>query len=115
MVERFGVPLIATGDIFRRHVAEGTELGRLAGSYLDAGELVPDEVTIRMVMHAIDQAPEGFVLDGFPRNVPQAEALEGELAARGAPLSAALAFLVDEETPVKPIAGRPTCPPCTRP
>jgi len=115
LVERFGVPLISTGDIFRRHVAEGTELGRRAGAYLDAGELVPDEVTIRMVMQAVDQAPRGFVLDGFPRNIPQAEALEAELAARGAPLSAALAFLVDEETAVKRIAGRRTCENCQRP
>jgi adenylate kinase len=115
LVERFGVPLIATGDIFRSNVAEGTELGRLAKAYLDAGELVPDEVTIGMVMQAIDHAPGGFVLDGFPRNIRQAEALEAELAARGAPLSAALAFLVDEETAVKRIAGRRTCPNCQRP
>jgi adenylate kinase len=115
LVERFGVPLIATGDIFRSNVDEGTELGRLAKAYLDAGELVPDEVTIGMVMQAIDQAPGGFVLDGFPRNIRQAEALEAELAARGAPLSAALAFLVDEETAVKRIAGRRTCPNCQRP
>src|SRR5439155_1244777 len=98
-----------TGDIFRSNVAEGTELGRLAKAYLDAGELVPDEVTIGMVMQAIDQAPGGFVLDGFPRNIRQAEALEAELGARNAPLSAALAFLVDEETAVKRIAGRRTC------
>jgi len=115
LVERFGVPLISTGDIFRRHVAEGTELGRRASAYLDAGELVPDELTIRMVMQAVDQAPDGFVLDGFPRNIPQAEALEVELAARGVPVSAALAFLVDEETAVKRIAGRRTCANCQRP
>jgi adenylate kinase len=114
LVERFGVPLIATGDIFRSNVAEGTELGRLAKAYLDAGELVPDEVTIGMVMKAIDQAPGGFVLDGFPRNIRQAEAVEAELAARDAPLSAALAFLVDEETAVKRIAGRRTCANCQR-
>lgn len=115
LVERFGVPLIATGDIFRWNVAEGTELGRLAKSYLDAGELVPDEVTIGMVMQTVDQAPQGFVLDGFPRNVRQAEALEGELGARGTPLSAALAFLLEEETAVKRIAGRRTCSNCQRP
>ncbi len=115
LVERFGVPLIATGDIFRSNVAEGTELGRLAKAYLDAGELVPNEVTIGMVMQAIDQAPGGFILDGFPRNTRQAEALEAELADRGAPLSAALAFLVDEETAVKRIAGRRTCAICQRP
>ncbi len=115
LVERFDVPLIATGDIFRSNVAEGTELGRLAEAYLDAGELVPDEVTIGMVMQAIDRAPGGFILDGFPRNIRQAEALDAELAARNAPLSAALAFLVDEETAVKRIAGRRTCANCQRP
>ena len=102
-------------DICRSNVAEGTELGRLAKAYLDAGELVPDEVTIGMVMQAIDQAPVGFIVDGFPRNIRQAEALEAELAARDAPLSAGLAFLVDEETAVKRIAGRRTCANCQRP
>jgi adenylate kinase len=115
LVERFGVPLIATGDIFRGHVAQGTELGRLAKAYLDAGELVPDDVTIRMVLEAIDGAPGRFILDGFPRNVPQAEALEDELAARGTPLQAALAFLLDEDSAVKRIAGRRTCANCQRP
>jgi adenylate kinase len=115
IVERYGVPLISTGDIFRRHVAEGTELGRTAKAFLDGGELVPDEVTIGMVMEAIDRAPTGFVLDGFPRNVPQAEALDRELAARRTRLTAALAFLVEEETAIKRIAGRRTCGACHRP
>ena len=96
-------------------MADGTELGRLAKGYLDAGELVPDEVTVRMVMDTIDHRPDGFILDGFPRTIPQAEALERELAARDAPLSSALAFLLDEEVAVKRIAGRRTCASCQTP
>jgi adenylate kinase len=109
------VALIATGDIFRWNVQEGTELGRRAKSYLDAGELVPDDVTIGMVMAAIDLVPDGFILDGFPRNLVQAERLEEELAARGRPLSAALAFILDEEDAIKRIAGRRTCANCQTP
>src|SRR2546429_1849583 len=106
LVERFGLDPISTGDIFRRNIQEGTDLGRMAKSFIDAGELVPDEVTVGMVVEAVDAAPGGFILDGFPRNVPQAEALERELAARGRPLSAALAFLLDEEVAMKRVAGR---------
>jgi adenylate kinase len=115
LVERFGLALIATGEIFRRNVAQGTELGLRAKSYLDTGELVPDDVTIAMVSAAIDAAPHGFILDGFPRNIPQAESLERELATRGRPLSAALAFILDEDEAVKRIAGRRTCSNCQTP
>jgi adenylate kinase len=114
LAERFRVPVIATGDIFRRNVADQTELGMRAKAYLDAGELVPDDVTTQMVMQAIDESPEGFVLDGFPRTIPQAEALEGELDRRGTPLSAALALDLDEDTAVARIAGRRTCAKCQR-
>jgi adenylate kinase len=115
LVDRFGLAYIATGDIFRRNVQEGTELGRRAQAYLDAGELVPDDVTISMVMAAVDQTSGGFLLDGFPRNIPQAESLEAELAARARPLSAALAFILEEEEAVKRIAGRRTCASCQAP
>ncbi len=115
LVQRFGLALIATGDIFRWNMQEATELGIVARRYVDAGELVPDEVTIAMVLDAIDRAGDAFVLDGFPRNIPQAEALEKELAARGIPLSAAVALLVDEEVAVKRIAGRRTCANCQTP
>jgi adenylate kinase len=87
----------------------------LASRYLDAGELVPDAVTIRIVMDAIDRGSGGFVLDGFPRTRGQAEALETELTSRDAPLSAVLAFLVEEETAIKRIAGRRTCANCQTP
>jgi adenylate kinase len=115
LVERFGLTHIATGDIFRWHIGEKTELGRLAQGYLDAGELVPDEVTTRIVMDAIDNAPDGFLLDGFPRTLMQAEALESELADRGAALSAVLAFMLDEDVAVKRIAGRRICAKCQTP
>ena len=114
LAERFALSHIASGDLFRRHIAEGTELGRTAKGYLDSGELVPDVVTIGMVLDAVDSAEEGFVLDGFPRNVSQAEVLERELERRGRPLLAALAFDLPEEEAVRRIAGRRTCPNCQR-
>jgi len=115
LAERYGLALIASGDLFRRNIEVGTELGRQAKAYLDAGELVPDELTNAMVLSAIDQAPGGFILDGFPRNTRQAETLEAELTSRNRPLSAALAFILDEEEAVKRIAGRRTCAKCQAP
>lgn len=113
--DRFGLRHIATGDIFRDNLARGTELGLLAKGYMDAGELVPDDVVVRMVGDALDQAPNGFVLDGFPRTVPQAEALERHLAERGTPLDAVLALDLPDEVAVKRLAGRRTCAECQRP
>jgi adenylate kinase len=115
LVDRYGVPLIATGDLFRGNIQQGTELGLKAKAYLDAGELVPDDMTIAMVMSAVDRTPGGFILDGFPRNIPQAETLEAELTSRSRPLSAALALILDEEEAVKRIAGRRTCANCQTP
>ena len=115
LVDRFGLAYVATGDIFRRNVQVGTELGRRAKAYLDAGELVPDDVTIDMVVAAIDQTSGGFLLDGFPRNIPQTERLEEQLAARARPLMAVLAFILEEELAVKRIAGRRTCAECQTP
>jgi adenylate kinase len=115
LVDRYGLSLVATGDLFRWNVQERTDLGGRAKRYLDAGELVPDDVTIGMVTAAIDRAPDGFILDGFPRNVAQAETLETELAARGRPVSAALAFILDEEEAIKRIAGRRMCANCQTP
>ena len=105
---RFGAPHIATGDIFRANVAEGTELGRAAQEYMDRGDLVPDEVVIAMVMErlASDDCEAGFVLDGFPRTVNQAEALDRRLAGLGTPLEAALSFDVTEEELLRRLAGR---------
>lgn len=115
LVDRYRLDLIATGDLFRWNVQQETDLGRKAKTYLDAGELVPDEVTIGMVMAAIDRTQDGFVLDGFPRNIRQAETLESELAARAKPLTTALALVLDEEEAVKRIAGRRTCGTCQTP
>jgi adenylate kinase len=107
--ETHGVAHIASGDIFLRNMREETELGKLAKPYYESGRLVPDELTLGMVVAAIREAEDGFVLDGFPRNTVQAEILERELEVAARPLQAAVAFLVDGETAVKRIAGRRTC------
>jgi adenylate kinase len=105
---RFNAPHIATGDIFRANVASGTELGRAAQEYMDRGDLVPDDVVIAMVMERLaeDDCDGGFVLDGFPRTVNQAEALDRRLAGLGTPLEAALSFDVTEEELLRRLAGR---------
>jgi adenylate kinase len=105
---RFGAPHIATGDIFRANVAEGTELGRAAQEYMDRGDLVPDEVVIAMVIERLaeDDCAGGFVLDGFPRTVTQAEALDRQLVDLGAPLHAVLYFEAAEEELLRRLAGR---------
>jgi adenylate kinase len=105
---RFGAPHIATGDIFRANVAEGTELGRAAQEYMDLGDLVPDEVVIAMVMErlAADDCRAGFVLDGFPRTVEQAEALDRQLVELGSPLHAVLCFDIAEDELLRRLAGR---------
>jgi adenylate kinase len=115
LAERFGLAHISTGDIFRDNVRRGTELGALANRYMAEGELVPDDITVRMLVEALSGAEAGFVLDGFPRTIAQAEALERELAAMGRPLQAALAFAIDDEVAVKRIAGRRTCRSCQHP
>src|SRR5918999_2322049 len=105
---RFGTPHIATGDIFRANVAEGTELGRAAQEYMDRVDLVPDDVVIAMVMERLAEGDcrAGFVLDGFPRTVNQAEALDRQLVEVGSPLDAALSFDVTEEELLRRLAGR---------
>ena len=108
VADRFGAPHIATGDIFRANVAEGTELGRTAQEYMDRGDLVPDDVVIAMVMERLvdDDCTAGFVLDGFPRTVTQAEALDLQLVDLGAPLHAVLCFEADKEELLRRLAGR---------
>jgi adenylate kinase len=105
---QFGCPHIATGDIFRANVAEGSELGRAAQEYMDRGDLVPDELVIAMVMERLagSDCDAGFVLDGFPRTVNQAEALDLRLAGLGAPLHAVLCFEAAEEELLRRLAGR---------
>lgn len=110
----FGIPKISTGDIFRANVSGGTDLGRLAKKYMDAGDLVPDEVTNAMVRDRLSQpdAIGGFLLDGFPRNVAQAGELAGMLTEIGAPLSVVLDLEVDFDEVVKRLSGRRTCKKC---
>ena len=105
---RFGTPHIATGDIFRANVAEGTELGRAAQEYMDRGDLVPDDVVIAMVMErlAADDCEAGFVLDGFPRTVEQAEALDRQLVELGSPLQGVLCFDITEDELLRRLAER---------
>ena len=105
---RFHSPHVATGDIFRANVAEGTELGRAAQEFMDRGDLVPDDVVIAMVMERLAErdCDSGFVLDGFPRTVNQAEALDRQLADLGAPLHAVLCFEAAEEELLRRLAGR---------
>ena len=114
IAEHFGVPKISTGDIFRANVSGGTDLGRLAKKYMDAGDLVPDEVTIAMVRDRLAQpdATSGFLLDGFPRNSAQAEQLNEILHEIGAPLSVVLDLEVEHDEVVIRLSGRRTCKKC---
>ncbi|WP_250402393.1 adenylate kinase [Streptomyces cellostaticus] len=111
LAEKLGIPHISTGDLFRANISRQTELGRLAKSYMDAGNLVPDEVTIAMAKDRMEQpdAENGFLLDGFPRNVSQAGALDELLESESIKLDAVLDLEVPEEEVVKRIAGRRIC------
>ena len=114
IAEHFGIPKISTGDIFRANVSGGTDLGRLAKKYMDAGDLVPDEVTNAMVRDRLAQpdASGGFLLDGFPRNVPQAGELDGILSGLDQRLSVVLDLEVDHDEVVRRLSGRRTCKKC---
>lgn len=111
-----GVPHVATGDIFRMHLREGTDLGRLARGYMDRGELVPDEVVCALVTDRLSQpdAAGGVLLDGFPRTVRQAELLLNWLEERGRKLDVVLNLQVDAEALVRRLSGRRTCVACGR-
>ncbi|QCX78560.1 Adenylate kinase [Streptomyces sp. YIM 121038] len=111
LAKNLSIPHISTGDLFRANISQQTELGKLAKSYMDAGNLVPDEVTIGMAKDRMAQpdAENGFLLDGFPRNVSQAEALDEALKADGQKLDAVLDLEVPEDEVVKRIAGRRIC------
>ena len=106
--EKLGVPHISTGDLFRANISQGTDLGNEAKSYIDAGNLVPAEVTNRMVEARIAEpdATEGFLLDGYPRSVEQANALKAMLEAAGTSLDGVLEFRVDEDTVVQRMLAR---------
>ena len=110
LAERLVIPHISTGDILRANVKGGTPLGVEAKGYMDAGDLVPDELVVRMLGDRLAEpdAATGFLLDGFPRNVAQADALDAMLAERGTPLDCVLVLDVAEEEIVKRISGRLT-------
>jgi adenylate kinase len=116
IVDAHGVPHISTGDILRANVRAGTPLGAEAKRFMDAGDLVPDEVIIGMVGERLAEpdAREGFLFDGFPRTVPQAEALDEVLVSRGVPLDVVLELVVDHEEVVRRLTGRRTCAGCGR-
>jgi adenylate kinase len=105
---RLGVPAISTGDIFRANVSGHTELGKQAKAYMDAGDLVPDEITVAMVSDRLAEpdAKAGFLLDGFPRTIAQAEQLRDSLAEMGHALDRCLELVVDEDELVRRLSGR---------
>jgi adenylate kinase len=112
LVDDYGLPYIATGDILRAAVKEGTELGQKAKGIMDAGDLVPDDIIVGIVAERLeeDDTRDGFVLDGFPRTIPQAEALDARLGEMGRRLTAALLIEVPDDVLVKRISGRRICP-----
>jgi adenylate kinase len=114
--ERLDIPQISTGDILREHVQEGSRLGIEARTYMDRGEYVPDDLVVRMVEERLSEpdASKGFILDGFPRTVRQAQALEVALAELGTPLTAVVKFTISDPTAIRRITGRYTCPVCKR-
>ena len=116
IASHLAIPKISTGDIFRHNVSHGTALGRKAKDYMGRGDLVPDEVTIAMVRDRLseDDAQEGFLLDGFPRNVPQAETLEKMLSEWETRLDIVLELVVDDDEVVRRLSGRRTCHQCGR-
>ena len=99
IIDKYSLTHLSTGDLFRKHLGEGTELGKLAQGYMDNGNLVPDEVVIKMVDDKISNTPDtnGFIFDGFPRTVPQAEALDELLAAKGEKINCVISLEVEEE------------------
>jgi adenylate kinase len=116
IASHLAIPKISTGDIFRFNVSTGTELGRLAKAYMDRGDLVPDKVTVAMVSGRLqeDDAQAGFLLDGFPRNVPQAETLQKMLAEWDVRLDVVVELVVDDDEVVRRLSGRRTCRRCGR-
>ena len=111
---RYSIPLISTGDIFRKNISENTPLGIEAKSYMDNGQLVPDEVTINMVKDRLqqDDCKNGYLLDGFPRTVHQAEALDNFLTEREESIDTALLIEVPKEFILERMTGRRVCPSC---
>lgn len=114
IAEKYGIPHVSTGDIFRANIKEGTELGKKAKQYMDQGLLVPDEVTIGMLLDRIHQndCEKGYVLDGFPRTIPQADSLTTALAEHGEAIDFAIDVDVPDENIVNRMSGRRACLKC---
>jgi len=114
LARRLKVPLISTGDMFRAHVKGGTELGLKVKGILDAGELVPDEIVVRMVRGRLGEpdVEKGFLLDGFPRTLRQAELLDGMLAEMRIGIDKVIELLVPDDEIVRRLGGRRVCPEC---
>ena len=112
--EKYGIPHISTGDIFRANIKNGTELGKKAKTYMDQGLLVPDELTVDLVIDRVgqDDCKDGYILDGFPRTIPQAECLDAALEKRGEKVDFAIDVEVPDENIVNRMSGRRACVGC---
>ena len=112
--EKYGIPHISTGDIFRANIKNGTELGKKAKTYMDQGLLVPDELVVDLVVDRVGQADcsNGYVLDGFPRTIPQAESLDAALEKLGSKVDYAINVEVPDENIVRRMSGRRACVAC---
>ena len=114
IAEKYGIPHVSTGDIFRANIKNGTELGMEAKKYMDQGQLVPDELTVKILLDRVaqDDCKNGYVLDGFPRTIPQAEALDTALKAKGEKVDFAIDVDVPDENIVNRMSGRRACLKC---
>ncbi len=114
IAEKFGIPNISTGDIFRANIKNGTQLGMEAKKYMDQGLLVPDELTVKILLDRMEQddCKNGYILDGFPRNIPQAEVLDKALEERKEKLDYAINVDVPDENIIKRMSGRRACTGC---
>ena len=112
--DKYDIPHVSTGDIFRANIKNGTELGKKAKAFMDEGKLVPDELTIELLLDRVsqDDCAKGYVLDGFPRTIPQAEVLTNALAKAGEKVDFAINVDVPDENIIKRMSGRRSCPKC---
>lgn len=114
ITEKFGIPAISTGDIFRENIKNGTELGKKAKEYMDAGNLVPDELVCDLVVDRLkqDDCKNGYIIDGFPRTIPQAEALTAALAKDDDAIDYALEIFLEDQAIIDRMSGRRVCKSC---
>ncbi len=114
LAEKYKIPQISTGDIFRSNIKNATELGKTAKTYIDKGQLVPDEVTIDIIKNRLlfEDCKNGFILDGFPRTIPQSQYLDDVLINMGTDLDAVINIYVLDKSIIKRMSGRRTCPNC---